>query len=169
MWVLCAHGFKHFWRSLKCVCDVAELLARSPGLDWPRLWQLTHRLGCRRLVRLGLRLANELLDAELPDEAAYTAYGDPAVARLAEQTRRELFADQEGTVGVLNNLRVRERAGDKARYLVDMSRYAFTPTAQDWALLPLPDAFGFVHRIVRPVRLCAGYAGSLARGVLRSR
>ena len=52
--VLCMHGSKHMWSRLIWICDVAQLLVSSPGLDWQRghprgqtvRTVATARLGC---------------------------------------------------------------------------------------------------------------------------
>src|SRR6185503_974491 len=80
--VLCLHGTKHYWSSLGWLVDVAELLRSHPQLDWEAIDAGTRELGCVRRVAVGLRLAQELLDAPLP-AAANTLAGDPDGLRLA--------------------------------------------------------------------------------------
>ncbi|HEU4751800.1 MAG TPA: nucleotidyltransferase family protein, partial [Armatimonadota bacterium] len=86
--VLCMHGLKHFWADLGLVADVAELLRRSPGLDWDALWDRGRRLGCTRVLLLGLHLAAEELQAPLPPAAADRLRSDPALPWLAAESRR---------------------------------------------------------------------------------
>lgn len=64
--ILCVHGSKHAWAQLKWVCDVAELLRRTPDMDWAHVFGCAARWRCRRMLSLGLTLASELLDAPLP-------------------------------------------------------------------------------------------------------
>ena len=43
--VLCMHGSKHAWSRLIWICDVAQLLAACPGLDWNKVNREAKRLG----------------------------------------------------------------------------------------------------------------------------
>jgi hypothetical protein len=58
--VLCMHGSKHAWSRLIWVCDVAQLLAASPALDWNEVSQEAKRLGLRRTLALGVLLAHQV-------------------------------------------------------------------------------------------------------------
>lgn len=64
--LLCVHGTKHAWEQLKWTCDVAELVRRRPALDWSRVLFQAEEWGCRRVVLLGLGLAQMLFDTSLP-------------------------------------------------------------------------------------------------------
>lgn len=64
--LLCIHGTKHVWEQLKWICDVAELVRRRPALDWSRILFQAEEWSCRRVVLLGLGLAQTLFDTSLP-------------------------------------------------------------------------------------------------------
>jgi len=63
---LCVHGAKHLWSSLKWICDVAEWVRVSPGLDWQLALREAAAVGSERTLLLGVGLAQLLLDAQLP-------------------------------------------------------------------------------------------------------
>src|SRR3989449_7056837 len=155
--VLCAHGAKHCWERLGWICDVAELLRRTPALDLSGMLAQARSLGVERIVLLGLRLAAELLDVPLPGEGACPARGDPAVGALARQVRATLFrrmptGSSHSWESRLFHLRTRERWRDRLRYC---ARVALTPTPGDWAWLRLPDALYALYYVTRPIRLIA--------------
>lgn len=90
--VLCFHGFKNRWDRLKHIADVAELLRAYPGLDWDAVLRRATTMRGRRVILLGLYLAERVLDAALPDairaelrDGAYDALGQPLIDRLPQQ------------------------------------------------------------------------------------
>jgi hypothetical protein len=151
--ILCVHGAKHLWERLVWVCDVAELLARHPEVDWERALDQAAQLGAERMVLLGLFLASRLLGAELPDRISRRAASDPLVRALASNVCRRLFGASENPPGFVETslfyLRVRERLRDRARYCLA----SIAPTASDSALLPLPGPLAFLYVLLRPFRL----------------
>ena len=52
--LLSAHGSKHGWCRLAWVCDLAEALRASPVCDWDSFLRRAHRLGCLRMVYVGV-------------------------------------------------------------------------------------------------------------------
>ncbi len=163
--VLCTHGAKHCWERLGWICDVAELLRRTPGLDVCGLLDQARALGVERIVLLGLRLAAELLDAPLTDRVARRVRDDRTVRALAAHVRTTLFSRVPATSPDpwelrLFHLRARERWRDRLRY---GARVALTPTAGDWAWLQLPDALYPLYYVTRSIRLVAKYGARLMR------
>ena len=83
---LCVHAAKagHRWRRLSWVADVAWLVHAHSGLDWGQVLAEARGLGCERRLLLGLRLAEDLLGAVLPDSVRQRMSADPALwARAA--------------------------------------------------------------------------------------
>jgi len=68
------------------IADVAALISRQPP-DWDRALAVANEVGAQRILRLGLRLAADLLGAELPAHVEATVQSDRAVAKLAAQNR----------------------------------------------------------------------------------
>ena len=58
LFVLSVHGAKHLWNQLKWICDIGELIARSPDLDWDEVLGDARARRARRLVLLGLWLTH---------------------------------------------------------------------------------------------------------------
>ena len=123
LWFLCIHGTKHCWTRLSWVCDVAELLRVHPDLNWEQMIMQAEDLGIIWRVYLGLRLANLLLDAPLPQELEAKIQATPQVERLAKQVIARLFdetaeSDQLPFLSRLAfSLRTMERLADRSRYL----------------------------------------------------
>ena len=83
--VLCMHGTKHWWERLRWICDIAELVKSGRITDWQRVEATATEARCLRSVWLGLWLASDLLDANLPPEIQSKLDGSPVVKQLAAQ------------------------------------------------------------------------------------
>jgi hypothetical protein len=160
--VLCVHSAKHFWGHLLDVCDVATLLAANPGMDWEEVQAQAGKTGTRRLLFLGLLLAQDLLGAAIPKDVWQKIESDRQVKSLALMVGGRLFPESDSPPKVWENIRfylkARERLRDKGRYLVNT---AFNPTIDDWSLLPLPQALALLRRIFRPLRLIVKFRKKL--------
>ncbi|HET9788349.1 MAG TPA: hypothetical protein VFP47_14530, partial [Pyrinomonadaceae bacterium] len=107
-----------------------------------------------RMFLLGLHLADELLEAPLPDDVKRRCEADEQLRPLAESITEHLF---NGTTHVpatsreifKYNIRVRKTLAARARYLA----YAFRPTDSDLSRRSLPGRLHFVYYLVRPFRL----------------
>jgi len=92
--VLCVHGSKHAWEQLKWIADVAELL-RSHSLSWKRVFSRASEWKCRRMLLLGLALANRLMEFPLPPDILNAIAVDPDVTVLARCMPKSVLADQQ--------------------------------------------------------------------------
>jgi putative nucleotidyltransferase-like protein len=161
--LICVHGAKHFWGRLMWVADVAALVSRQRGMDWERVEDSARVVGAERMLRTGLRLASNLLGAQLPDKAHAVVQADVSAIRLAEQVGEWLLADGSATPGLLQRaaFRLRMRGGliSAPAYLL---RLSFSPTEEDWM-----DVAGakvkrhtFLNAVRRPFRLARKYSRS---------
>jgi len=164
--VLCAHGAKHQWQELKWICDVAELVrAEKERINWNKLRQEASRRGAWRMLRLGLFLARDLLDAELPLEVSKIVEKDFGRASIVPRILTRLFAETPEPYGdferVIFYMRTMDRWQDRARfsccYLSQCLRAAITPTSRERELLPLPAPLSFLYYFLRPLRLTFKY------------
>lgn len=150
---LCIHGSKHLWERLAWIADIAGLIESQPSLNWNGLVHRALVTGSERMLFLGLRLAGELLNANVPAEAKAAEQADLAVAVLAQEVARDLFSAKlrpSGMAGYfLFQMKARRRLRDKFKYL----QFAFTPNEEDLVRLRLPPLLSFVYYLVRPVRL----------------
>ena len=148
--VLSVHGGKHLWPCLGWVCDVAELLRAHADLDWGRVTAGAGRLGCRRMLLVGLALADGLLQAPVPAEVRRRVRSDPVAGSLAARVGRNLLRRGAGPVQTrpVPPAGGRPAVGRAHCYL----GLAFRPTVAEWTELPLP------ARSPRPTT-CSGRSG----------
>jgi hypothetical protein len=151
------------------ICDVAELIRVETSLNWEHIRASATRLGCERMLALGLRLAQDLLGAELPQEIERFVNRDSRVKALAIQTSRALFEQSEPGQDIRNwyamHLQLRERLLDRVRlhlhYCRRYLRLALRPNQRDREALPLSPFFDSMSYLVRPLRLLENF-GALA-------
>ncbi len=152
---LCVHGSKHQWTRLQWVCDIAELIAARPELDWSTCLERARLQGCRRMLLLGLALANRLLGTKLPDAVAPAVAADAAAGSLARSVCGRMFLDDNLTTPLVRlsrfRMHMRERFRDKFFYAL---RTITTPTLPHFASVTLPDGLFFLYH---PFKLIHDY------------
>jgi putative nucleotidyltransferase-like protein len=116
--ILSMHATKHKWRQLKLICDVAEILAQ-PGLDWRYVLREADDLGLKRMLSVGMLLAEDPLEVEAPRELLQGLKRDRTAQVLAVQVRRSLFEqpdkDWYREAEHQFQFEIRERVQDRAR------------------------------------------------------
>jgi hypothetical protein len=155
--ILSVHGAVHLWERIGWICDIAELVRGAESVDWERLVERARALSCKRMLLLGLLLANDLLDAVPPEKVLREARAEAEVNALAADVQARLFSEDpgarelfEGSARWQFHFRMIERLRDKLRYCVHR---ATTPTLSDWELVQLPVILFPCYPLLRPMRL----------------
>jgi hypothetical protein len=152
----CLHGAKHNWSKLRWVCDVAQLARARPGLHWGWVLDWAEKHGAARMVRLGLCLARELLQAPVPHDTTSNGRRDPEMKRLAGELRAGLLAypprpEPEAEFPWHSVFyQSMDRYRDRARWIYEV---ILLPGEMEWALLPLPVPLAPLYFPVRMSRL----------------
>jgi Uncharacterised nucleotidyltransferase len=139
--VLCVHGAKHHWHRLAWICDIAALLHVSAQMDWEHLLAQADRLGCRRMLLLGVFLAQTLLGTPLHGPLQDRLCADMAIPSLAREVQTRLFTSASRPLAAVDRplfyLRLRERLRDRLRcscYLVYHTITSRVLSAFGWAI-----------------------------------
>ncbi|MGV3721280.1 MAG: nucleotidyltransferase domain-containing protein [Actinomycetota bacterium] len=150
---LCLHGAKHFWSALKLVSDVAELIRSCPNLDWDAVWRRAATSHTEQVLRLGLTLARDLLDAPIADQALPPLKDTGAMTSLGRQAIRVLFRRDDEAVPVARmvgfHLSLLPTFALKAQYL----RASLAPKELDILTFRLPTRCASLYVLLRPLRL----------------
>ncbi|MGH9738220.1 MAG: nucleotidyltransferase domain-containing protein [Candidatus Acidiferrales bacterium] len=158
---LCVHGSKDFWERLVWVADVAALLASHPQIDWDRVCAFADEVRARRMLHLGLSLADQLFEVSLPDVILARVRADAVAAAVASQIEQRLLARSSPPLGAGGSFAYRRRMvpGVLAgwRYA---SRLATAPAADDWHSLRLPRSLAPLYVALRPFRLLRKYGAA---------
>src|ERR1035437_5074663 len=163
---LAVHGGKHGWSSLKWLCDLAEFVRSNPELNWPGLFKRAEALGAARTCRLGIYLAAELLQAEVPSSVVCAAREDAQVRDLAQDVRKRMQEPRnlDSIEGQIFNLRLKERFHDKVRYVfLQCTRCS----GEEERFLSLPSILSFMYIFVRPIWLLRRYGFSVLKRMVR--
>lgn len=162
--ILCVYLARDFWQQqerLIQVCDIAELL-RHQKIDWELLIEQATKLGIKRILLLGLLLANQLFGTALPEEILSKIQAEPTVKLLAAQVCEWLFHKTDspnlGLERKLFYLKVRERLQDIIPHLPYLLDYWITPSQTDRKFFFLPNSLSFLYYLVRQIRLVGRYA-----------
>lgn len=149
--LLCMHASKHVWSRLSWVCDVAQLIASSPNLDWEAALSEARALGLWKPLALGILLAQRMAGARtnLPQQSSIQR--DRSVAKLASHFERNLVRSPgAGPYGrIPYNIRLLDYR-DRIRVL--FSPGFLRPNDRDRAAFPFagPPA---LYYLLRPIRL----------------
>jgi len=151
--VLCLHAAKHLWTRLIWLSDIAETL-RAQTMEYPLVLSRAQSLGILRIMGVSFWLAKQLFRSDIPKPLQQIVASDPEVPALAQEfaarLARSATYDFDSTEYFRLILRLRERRGDRWRYLW---RLVWTPGAGDLAAVQLPEAFFPLYRGVRLARL----------------
>lgn len=152
--ILCIQGAKNCWDVLRSICDVSELINVRKDINWEYVINTATKAGVRQMLFLGLYLANNLLQSEVPEEVLQKMGPAKRIKALAEKVYERLFGPPKGEIGIaetiLFQLKVRDRLIDKIKYFI---RFAITPSFGDWKSFDLPTYLSFVYYFIRPIRL----------------
>jgi hypothetical protein len=150
--VLCMHGSKHVWSRLVWICDVAQLLASSPDLDWNKVIREAGKSGLSRTLALGVILAHEIIGAAVPEGLLRRFQSDRWMSALAQHIQETLFDSPSSLPGNRVPYKVRLlEFRDRFRYLFSLNM--LRPNDKDRAALPLPKSLHALHYLIRPFRI----------------
>jgi hypothetical protein len=156
--LLCVHGSKHFWERLMWIADIAALLRRPQGFNWQLCLAQAGLLGAQRMVHLGIWLAQNLLQASLPDTIRSQVHADRGARALASHVQRRYLARDRTTRGIFERMQFRVRMrGAIVPGTAYLLRLATAPTEEDWADAPPRPPLSFLQSVLRPLRLVRKY------------
>jgi hypothetical protein len=163
--LLCVHGAKDTWARLEWVAALAEFVRRHGEIDWHESLRQARALGVERILLLGLRLARELSEIELPEFVAARVEASRPVRSLSARVAGELTQREKSFQSFFGrasfHLRSRERVADRARYCL---RAAAATSPSEWDLIPLPANLFFLYSLVRPFRFAKGLLAGGRKG-----
>lgn len=157
--LICVHGAKHFWERLSWIADVAGLIARQPRIVWERAASTAKAVQAERLLHTGLRLAADVLHAELPEAISFRVQSDAAAGKLAARALRWLPAAGYAPPDLIERsaFRLCMRGSFLAApaYLLKLS---LSPTEEDWQSGGAISSNRFLDTLRRPFRLARKYS-----------
>src|ERR1051326_6500742 len=137
---LCVHGARHLWERLSWVTDLAAVLSTNDEIRWTELLAIAKRSHTERILLVGLQLAKELLNAQLPPAISQAVADDLMVATLVETLTNRICATKANNSfrqAFKCHLQMRSGWSARFRYL----RFAMSPTDGELELMSVPRGF----------------------------
>lgn len=157
--LICIHGAKHFWERLSWIADVAGLISQQTNIDWERAVSTAKTVHAEHLLHTGLRLAVDVLQAELPEKVSSRVEGDGVAAKLAARVLRWLPAAGYAPPALFERAAFRLRMrGSFFAAPVYLLRLSLSPTEEDWQAGGHFPNNHFLDIVRRPLRLARKYS-----------
>ncbi|MDX1521740.1 MAG: nucleotidyltransferase family protein [Anaerolineae bacterium] len=159
---LCLHGSGHMWPIIRWVTDVAELIDRhGVEIDWDTVVAQTKTDPSRRMVWLGLYLAQDLLGVELPEPVQVMVMADDRLPALARQVyRRFLISNYTTPEADLERfffeLSLLTQLSDRLRFV----RFTVAPHNTNRKDFSLPVSLSFLYYLIRPAQFASKFVRS---------
>jgi len=157
---LLVHGAKHLWEQLNWLGEVAELLRRSPQLDWQWLLAKAQALRARRRIALGLHLLREYFECALPDFVDGWIDADPGLGNLGARIALAWFDATGAQKSAFERLKLNTEIYDSRTQALAHAAQVFGPGLAEWSKYPLPRAFYAAYYPIRLTRLLSKYVAS---------
>lgn len=153
---LCVHANRHCWNQLEYIRCIAIFKQKFNGLDWTLIHCKAEQLGARRIVMLGLMLADSLFDTGVPGQFAPGSRQGRKLEQLCCEIAERLFhrtkpvaEEQLELKRLFFHYHTLDRAGNALRYGF---RKLCIPDAYDVHWIRLPTYLMFLYVIIRPFR-----------------
>ncbi|MBI3589983.1 MAG: nucleotidyltransferase family protein [Candidatus Melainabacteria bacterium] len=156
--VLCLNGAKDAWESFSLICDIAQIIDTKKNLDWDLLLTKAKKLKCKRMLLLGLYLANNFLQAKLPNNILKIINSDKDIKHLGELIKNRIFYGKV-SASLFDNIGdfqiwIRDSLFQKLRYLFC---FMFYPSLNDLMAVTFPKDLSVLYYFFRPIRLIGKY------------
>jgi hypothetical protein len=153
--LICIYGSLNFWHDLKWISDLTYLIKNHPNFEWNGLVRQADEMGIRRMVILGLFLAQECGGINYPSGIKNLFSSDLIFQNLINKIKNNFFLQKKPPLTLLiNYMRLRERIQDRVTDWVSLLSYEiFIPNYYDFNFIPLPLPLFPLYFIIRPFRL----------------
>lgn len=156
--LICVHGAKHFWERLGLIADVAGFVARQTSISWERAGASARAVQGEHLLHTGLRLAMDILRAELPEQIGARVRKDAVATKLAARVVHWLLPAGYAPPSLFE--RAAFRLCMRGSFLAApgyLLRLSLSPTEEDWQTSGQGSQNRFLEALRRPFRLARKY------------
>ncbi|MFN8528524.1 MAG: nucleotidyltransferase family protein [Anaerolineae bacterium] len=153
---LCMHGFKHSWRRLAWIYDLAQILYAYPDINWDVLLHRADDLRARRMVLQGLYLAHRIFAVSMPVAAEQAMEKEDRLRKISEQIEEQTvtYPVEEAPVDdFVFQYAVRQGWTDRIYYLLAKAR----PNRNERQFAPMFSRMVPILYLIRIPRLIVRY------------
>lgn len=152
----CMHAFKHSWRRLAWIYDIAQILYQFPDLNWKEILETAEELHGKQIVLQGLCLAHEIFAVPLPEVVHKELHRARATQQGARSYQKQIIAYPVTEPAIPNFiLQFGSRQGWRDRMKFVQTK--FRPNEHDSELIPHWTQKGIFLYAARFYRLTAQY------------
>ena len=164
--ILATHGGMDGWGQLNWLYDFVNLIKMNRDADWDLILRRAERYNIETLLLIGMRLAKDLVEVELPPEVTNRLKKDVKIEKVSKLVQRHIFSNgkSEKLSDFLLKINLRNPS-DRVRYFLGRS---FVPTFEDWMWVSLPDVLYPLYYLIRPFRLTVQYGPRLFKQIIKS-
>lgn len=145
------HASKHVWSRLMWVCDVAQIIASAPDLDWNEAASDARSLGLWKPLALGILLAHRMAGTSIACPLVFSILQDRSLVTLANHFEENLLI--KPGVGPAGRVPYSLRLLDlRDRLRIFLSGQILLPNERDRATLPFAGPL-LLYYFIRPLRI----------------
>ncbi len=167
---LCMHAAKDGWCELKWAVDISELIKTRNMLQWNKIWHFCRQLRCKKMVLVGLALANWVTGVALPENVVDEVSLSRSVKRATNDLQRRLLTKPDRKFSRVPCLMVNitylqlcDSPIDKVKYIFRVLTYA---QARDFNVLGLTGRLLPIWPLLRPFRIAAHCTGKYLQKII---
>jgi len=165
IFILATHGGMDGWGQLGWLYDFANLIEMNREADWDLILSRAERYNIQTLLLIGMHLAKDLVEVELPPEVANRLQKDLKIEKVSKLVQHHIFSNGESEKLSDFMLKINLRnPGDRVRYFFGRS---FVPAFEDWMWVSLPDFLYPLYYLIHPFRLTPQYGPRLFKQIIK--
>ncbi|MGI6483983.1 MAG: nucleotidyltransferase family protein [Methanobacterium sp.] len=150
--ILSLHSAGHLWSRLLWVCDIAELIKGSEGMDWDQIIEKAKYLAIERILYLNLSLSQIIFNLKLPKKVQNCIKDETQVEILEEQVLNLIFNSENVNIFSKVKLRFNMRE-NKINGFKDIIRILITPRSSEWNSFQENIPIKLLYILKRPVQI----------------
>lgn len=166
--LLCLHGSKHHWSSLRWLVDIAELSRSLDDDDWQWMLSRARQLDATHRYAIALRMLADTLGGPTPSLTAAALPNNDRMQELASVLRAEMLSHAPPEIHALKRLQrdleLLDTARQRARFLL---RTFFSPSIAELVRWRLPRALSPLYVPLRIFGLVAKRLPAFRVGAVR--
>jgi hypothetical protein len=154
--LVCVHGAKHFWQEMKWLADLSQLINQFTDLQWEIIFNHAENLNAKRILTLGLLLAQEYCGVNYDSEIVSLLRSEKSIQYFLNDLHANFFRFRSWSpfsVPLLFYIKTRERKKDRISYIFYyVLDVLLLPNKNDFTVISLPEVVFPLYFVIRPLR-----------------
>ena len=148
---LCIHTAKHNWDRIIWIADINQVIL-TENFDWNIVLKKAEKIGVKRILLINLFLANLIFELNLPKIIFSEFNKDLTVKKISNQIINRIFIQHKEMINFQSKifLYIKRRENLKEK-LIESLNILTKPNYEDYATIPLPNAFFSLYMFIRPL------------------